>query len=43
MNRYFWILGAFIALACLIAAKNWFESRQKAPRPAEAAGAPTAH
>ena len=36
--------GAFITLACLIAAKNWLDARQKAPRPAEAAGcAPGAH
>lgn len=36
--------GAFIALACLIAAKNWLDARQKAPRPAAAAGcAPGAH
>ena len=29
MNRYFWILGAFIALAFLIAAKNAIDARRK--------------
>ena len=36
--------GAFIALACLIAARNWFEARKSASKPVEAAScAPAAH
>lgn len=36
--------GAFIALACLIAARNWFETRKSAAKPVEAAGcAPAGH
>ncbi|GAB2883751.1 electron transport complex subunit E [Uliginosibacterium flavum] len=36
--------GAFIALACLIAARNWFEARKATAKPVEAAGcAPAAH
>ncbi|MDP5240669.1 electron transport complex subunit E [Uliginosibacterium sp. 31-16] len=36
--------GAFITLACLIAARNWFEARKGSAKPVEAAGcAPAAH
>jgi electron transport complex protein RnfE len=36
--------GAFIALACLIAARNWYEARKSAVKPVEAPGcAPAAH
>lgn len=36
--------GAFIALACLIATKNWFEARQKLASTVSSAGcAPSAH
>lgn len=34
--------GAFIALACLIAGKNWLEARQKAPRTEDGSGSPAA-